>query len=202
MARGEAIDALRERHAEPGRDDLELLLQWVDSSESIAQRHPGLPVVDAQERRVLRLAYTSGAMPAELAVPLGLSAAAVRRQLHTGLLALAPAGGQPAKIVRAELMAGLFVLGSQSQRVRRRQRAAHARDPQARRLLLQWEARLAPLGEDPPPVRPEASAWGQIAGQLENKDRREAGRKPSRWLWIAALMLAGAMAWALLRTTG
>jgi RNA polymerase sigma-70 factor (ECF subfamily) len=197
MARAVAIDTLCRQRATIARDDLDILLQLVDATAGTSEED--LPSGDAP-RRALRLAYVSGADVTQLAGALGRPAAQVRAELHAGLFALLqPADSSPDGI-REELLAGLFVLGVQNLRVRRRYAAYLQRQPAARRQLLQWEARLAELADDPPPVRPDDAQWKQIASQLQNARGGQTARAPSRWLWVAALMLASAMAWALLRS--
>lgn len=190
MARAVAIETLRAKPAAAPREDLDLLLQMVEAPSGES------PPVAATPLRVLRLAYASGASPAELAQVLGQPPSRVRADLHAALKALVPAAADPPD-ARTDLLAGLHVLGTQSRRVRHRHEAGHQRNPAIRRRMLQWEARLAALVQDPPPVRPDETLWKRIAGQMQEAGGQPVVRRPSRWLWVSALLLAAAMGWAL-----
>lgn len=194
MARATAIEALRGEQREHPREDMALLLQMIDATAGLSTAD-NVPAPAA--RRTLRLAYASGADVPQLAAALDQPVAQVRADLRAGLHAMLPPAGNAPPELREELLAGLFVLGVQSQRVRRRYGARLQRSPADRRRVQQWEARLAWLGADPPPVRPDETQWKLIAGQLQNPGQPQVVRRPSRWLWVAALLLAGAMAWAL-----
>lgn len=196
MARAVAIEALRDERREPPSEDMGLLLQIVDAT---AGENTDGNASDDKPRRALRLAYASGADVPEISAALEQPAAKIRSDLHAGLHAMLPPEERAPAGVREELLAGLFVLGVQSQRVRRRYATQLQHNPSARRRLLHWEARLAGLGQDPPPVRPDEACWKQVASQLHDARGSQKARAPSRWLWVAGLMLAGAMAWALLQ---
>lgn len=194
MARAVAVDALRAESSPAPRDDLELLLQMVDAMPA------GDAPAGAASLRVLRLAYASGAGATELAAVLGQPPARVRAELHAGLKTLLPDTVTTPEESRSELLAGLYVLGTQTRRVRQRHEASQQRDPAVRRRMLQWEARLAGLVQDPPPVRPDEALWKRIAGQMQEAGGQPVERRPSRWLWVAAVLLAAVMAWALFGT--
>ena len=77
-------------------------------------------------------------------------------------------------------LAGEYVLGTMSARVRRRFQTIQRASPQAQQAVQAWERRLSPLAQSVPPQQPPAGTWEAI-------DRRTGGvaRRSSTWFgWL------------------
>jgi anti-sigma-K factor RskA len=99
-----------------------------------------------------------------------------------------------------DYLAGVYVLGCTSARVRRRFAAMAARDPRARAAVDRWARRLAPLAGWVPPVRPQPETLKAILARVA--EQGEAGRTPRairlrHGLVAAVLGLALALGWML-----
>jgi len=79
-------------------------------------------------------------------------------------------------------LAGEYVLGTMSARVRRRFEAIVREMPAARQALDAWERRLTPLAEAVPPVELRPTVWAAIAQRIGNP-------RPASWSvgWLAWL---------------
>ncbi len=194
LARREAIDRLRARAVALSEEERHTLLIQVETEEAHASAMPATSSfsgIDPVLRYSLRLAYLSGFPSAELARTLDLPEAAVRARLHAALgqLAAAAEGEDP-----PTMLAGAYVLGIQSRRVRLRYARRLHRWPPLRRQCQWWEKQLAPLGADPLPARPDEDPWPKIEARVTD-GRGPARPAPSRrWLWISALLAAAAVA--------
>ena len=183
LARSLAVDALRDRTIPADPEVLQAMLMQVDGTE------PATAML-----RLLRLAYASGCSCAEAAEATAMNVTDARRQIREGLARMLrePETDQ-APHYREEILAGAWVLGVQSAAVRRRYQRRLLQDPVARRRRMAWEARLAVLAEDPPPVRPDQKLWNQVATGIGS---RVSARRASaqRWPWFALLLAIGAAA--------
>ena len=96
---------------------------------------------------------------------------------------------------RLDLIAGAYVLGISSLRVRRRFEALVARDPAARAALQFWTERLVGLGGWVPPVRPLPETWPRILARLP-AERGTAPPRPARRprQGLAALLVVAGLA--------
>lgn len=186
VARQIAIDRLRELAPHDRAADAPALTLWTEDAEASG---------DDAAWRCLRLAYISGMTLPQLAGTQDVPAATVRSWLYQGLSSVA--GGEA--LSPDELLAARHVLGVQQARVRRRYAARLLHDPQARRMRLSWESRLALLAVDPPPVRVQSNLWAHIARQLEAPDAPVRGAQARRWLWISTAMVMIALVWLWMR---
>ena len=95
-------------------------------------------------------------------------------------------------------LAAEYVLGTVSARVRRRFEFYLRANPQLRRAVSQWEARLAPLADALPAIEPPARVWQAIKTRL--KIGRPAG--PGFWeslsFWRVSSFASGLLALALI----
>jgi len=97
-----------------------------------------------------------------------------------------------------EKLAAEYVLGTMSARVRRRFEFHLRGNPQLRRAVSQWEARLAPLADAMPAIEPPARVWEAI------KTRLGIGRpaRPGFWgslsFWRVSSLASGLLALALI----
>lgn len=98
-----------------------------------------------------------------------------------------------------EQIAGAYTLGTLGPLASRRFETVLERDLNARRAWLQWQQHLSVLALDLPNVRPEAGTWQKIEAQLE-KTSAPPKRRGNRWLLLAALLAALAVALVWMRT--
>jgi len=104
-----------------------------------------------------------------------------------------------------EALAAEYALGTLQGRARRRFERSLKEDPGLRRLVAQWQARLAPLDALIEPVQPPARVWQAIESRLRPTTRPGAatpgmglaGLWGSLGFWRAATAVSGALALAL-----
>ena len=191
LARSVAIEQLRNRDRATTPEDLQATLVLVDSMASA----PVAGIADNATLRLLCLAYLSGGGYRVLGAALGMDAGSVRRRIRQGLVQmLGEAAPGDARLCREQVLAASWVLGPQTGPVRQRHARRLQRDPEARRLRMAWEARLAALAADPPPVRPDPKLWEGIAREFQGRPARERRVSSQRWLWFALLLALGAAA--------
>lgn len=95
-------------------------------------------------------------------------------------------------------LAAEYVLGTMSARARRRF-AIHLRgNPQLRRAVAQWEARLAPLTDALPAIKPPARVWQAIRARLQIGGLARPGFWESLSFWRVSSFASGLLALALI----
>lgn len=186
MARQLAIDSLRSRR-DPDADETSAALRLADSA---------LRTGEADSLRILRLAYETGRTPAEIAAALGMSITAARRELHRALLKFRAAETVPKQSRVPDCLAGGYVVGSLSQRLRQRFEAGMEADVLVYRAWQNWEEQLAGIGPECLPVRPPSSTWTAIQSRIAGRAPR--GLRSLRSLWLIAAAVVAALGVALL----
>ena len=95
-------------------------------------------------------------------------------------------------------LAAEYVLGTMSARARRRF-AIHLRgNPQLRRAVSEWEARLSPLTDPLPAIEPPARVWQAIKARLQIGRPARAGLWESLSFWRVSSFASGLLALALI----
>jgi anti-sigma-K factor RskA len=83
-------------------------------------------------------------------------------------------------------LAAEYVLGTMSDRVRRRFQAIERALPRAAEAVIAWERRLHPLARSVPPVQPRAATWQQIERRI---GAAPVSAESPRWRsWLAPLL--------------
>jgi anti-sigma factor RsiW len=95
-----------------------------------------------------------------------------------------------------------YALGTLQGRARRRFERSLKDDPQLRRLVAQWQGRLAPLDALVEPTQPPARVWQAIQDRIQAGSRRQAfGAPRSFWaslgFWRGAAIASATVAVAL-----
>ena len=95
-------------------------------------------------------------------------------------------------------LAAEYVLGTVSARVRRRFEFYLRANPQLRRAVSQWEARLAPLADALPAIEPPARVWQAIKTRLNIGRPAGPGFWESLSFWRVSSFASGLLALALI----
>ncbi len=96
-----------------------------------------------------------------------------------------------------EKLAAEYVLGTMSARARRRFEFHLRSNPQLRRAVAHWEARLSPLTEALPAIEPPARVWHAIKVRLRLGQTGRAGFWENLSFWRVSSFASGLMALAL-----
>lgn len=91
-------------------------------------------------------------------------------------------------------LAAEYVLGTMSARARRRFEFHLRSNPQLRRAVTQWEARLSPLSDMLPPVEPPARVWQGLRARLGFAPAVRAGFWQSVSFWRLSSFASGLLA--------
>jgi anti-sigma-K factor RskA len=97
-----------------------------------------------------------------------------------------------------EKLAAEYVLGTMSARARRRFEFHLRSNPQLRRAVSQWEARLAPLADAMPAIEPPARVWQAIKARLQIGRPARPGFWESLSFWRVSSFASGLLALALI----
>ena len=95
-------------------------------------------------------------------------------------------------------LAAEYVLGTMSARARRRFEIYLRGNPQLRRAISQWEARLAPLADVMPAIEPPARVWRGIKTRLQLGGKTKAGFWENLSFWRVSSFASGLLALALI----
>jgi anti-sigma-K factor RskA len=95
-------------------------------------------------------------------------------------------------------LAAEYVLGTMSARARRRFEIYLRGNPQLRRAISQWEARLAPLADVMPAIEPPARVWRGIKTRLQLGGKAKAGFWENLSFWRVSSFASGLLALALI----
>jgi len=95
-------------------------------------------------------------------------------------------------------LAAEYVLGTMSARARRRFEFHLRSNPQLRRAVSQWEARLAPLADALPAIEPPARVWQAIKTRIQLGRTAKAGFWESLSFWRVSSFASGLLALALI----
>ena len=95
-------------------------------------------------------------------------------------------------------LAAEYVLGTMSARARRRFEFHLRANPQLRRAVAQWEARLSPLAEAVPAIEPPARVWQAIKGRLKLGHSVRQGFWENLSFWRVSSFASGLLALALI----
>ena len=94
-------------------------------------------------------------------------------------------------------LAAEYVLGTMSARARRRFEFHLRGNPQLRRAVAQWEARLSPLTEALPAIEPPARVWQAIKARLKIGQSVRPGFWENLSFWRVSSFASGLLALAL-----
>jgi len=94
-------------------------------------------------------------------------------------------------------LAAEYVLGTMSARARRRFEIHLRGNPQLRRAVAQWEARLSPLTDAVPAIEPPPRVWQAIKTRLKFAHTARAGFWENLTFWRVSSFASGVLALAL-----
>jgi anti-sigma-K factor RskA len=95
-------------------------------------------------------------------------------------------------------LAAEYVLGTMSARARRRFEFHLRSNPQLRRAVTQWEARLSPLTDALPAIEPPARVWQAIKARLKIGQSARRGFWENLSFWRVSSFASGLLALALI----
>ena len=95
-------------------------------------------------------------------------------------------------------LAAEYVLGTMSARARRRFEIRLRSDPQLRRAVAQWEARLSPLSGAVPAIEPPSRVWRGIEARLRIGRAVRPGFWESLTFWRVSSFASGLLVLALI----
>lgn len=95
-------------------------------------------------------------------------------------------------------VAAEYVLGTLSARARRRIGTALKINPQLRRAVSQWEARLAPLADVLPEIEPPPRVWQAIQARIQPPRTAKSGLWENLSFWRISSFASGLLVLALL----
>ena len=101
-----------------------------------------------------------------------------------------------------ERLAGEYVLGTMSARVRRRFQAIQRASPAAQQAVQAWEQRLSPLAQSVLPVQPSAAAWAAIERRTGSSAAPAVASAPGWFAWAHWLKPALGVAFGVVATLG
>ncbi|RDE24966.1 hypothetical protein DV711_05175 [Motiliproteus coralliicola] len=97
-----------------------------------------------------------------------------------------------------EHLASHYVLGSLSERVRRRCERLMREDSEFEAMIYLWQQRMNRLNDEVEPVQPPERVWQQLSGQMEADDHASGARRFWKglafWRGATALMLVACLA--------